>query len=208
MIKAPIFDGKGSKKGELSLKEGLFSVEPKENLVHLVCRAYLASQRKGSASTLGRSEVRGGGAKPWRQKGTGRARAGTIRSPLWKGGGIVFGPKPRDFSIKVNKKEKQLALKSVLSAKAREKKILVLDKLDFAKPSTRKAFELFNKLKIEKSKVTLVISPGEENIWLSFRNLPLVNVVLVNGMNAYWALNNEYLVFTKTALDLLGEVLV
>lgn len=207
MIKAPVFDGKGSKKGELNLKEGIFSVEPKENLVHLVCRAYLASQRAGSANTLGRSEVRGGGAKPWRQKGTGRARAGTIRSPLWKGGGVTFGPKPRDFSFKVNKKEKQLALKSVLSAKAREKKVLVLDKLTVSEPSTKKAFELLSKLKIDKNKVTLVLSSEEEKVYLSFRNLPLVNVVLVPGINAYLALNNEYLLFTKAALERLNEVL-
>lgn len=207
MIKAPVFDGKGSKKGELSLKEGIFSVEPKENLVHLVCRAYLASQRGGSANTLGRSEVRGGGTKPWRQKGTGRARAGTIRSPLWKGGGVTFGPKPRDFSFKVNKKEKQLALKSVLSAKAGEKKVLILDKLNIAEPSTKKAYELLSKLNIDKNKVTLVLSPEEDKVYLSFRNLTTVNVVLVSGLNAYLALNNEYLLFTKAALERLNEVL-
>lgn len=207
MIKAPVFDGKGNKKGELSLKEELFSVEPKENLVHLVCRAYLASQRAGSANTLGRSEVRGGGAKPWRQKGTGRARAGTIRSPLWKGGGVVFGPKPRDFSFKVNKKEKQLALKSVLTSKVREKKVLVLDKVSFSEPSTKKAFELLSKLKLEDSKVTLVLSPEEEKVYLSFRNLPRVNVVLVSGINAYLALDNEFLLFTRSALERLDEVL-
>lgn len=207
MIKAPVFDEKGSKKGELSLKEGIFSVKPKENLVHLACRAYLAAQRAGSASTLRRSEVRGGGAKPWRQKGTGRARAGTIRSPLWKGGGVTFGPKPRDFSFKVNKKEKKLALKSVLSSKASEKKILVIDKLSIKEPSTKKAYELLNKLKVEKNKVTLVLNPEEEKIYLSFRNLPLVNVVSVDELNAYLALNNEYLIFTKNALEKLNEVL-
>ncbi len=207
MIKAPVFDEKGSRKGELNLKEGIFSVEPKENLVHLVCRAYLASQRAGSANTRGRSEVRGGGAKPWRQKGTGRARVGTIRSPLWKGGGVTFGPKPRDYSFKVNKKEKKLALKSVLSAKAREKKVLILDKLTISEPSTKKAFELLSKLKIDKNKVTLVLSPEEEKVYLSFRNLPFVNVVLVSGINVYLALNNEYLLFTKAALECLNEVL-
>ncbi len=207
MIKAPVFDGKGSKKGELNLKEEIFSVEPKEGLVYMACRAYLASKRAGSANTLGRSEVRGGGAKPWRQKGTGRARAGTIRSPLWRGGGVTFGPKPRDFSFKVNKKEKQLALKSVLSAKAGENRVLILDRLNIDQPSTKKAFELLSKLKIEKNKVTLVLNPEEKKVYLSFRNLPLVNVVQVNELNAYLALNNEYLLFTKVALERLNEVL-
>lgn len=207
MIKAPVFDEKGNRKSDLRLKEEIFSVEPKEHVVHLVCHAYLASRRAGSASTLTRSEVRGGGAKPWPQKGTGRARAGTIRSPLWRGGGVVFGPKPRDYSIKVNKKEKRLALKSVLSVKAGEKKILILDRLNISEPSTKKAFELMKKLKIDKSKVTLVLTPEEDKVYLSFRNLPLVNVVMVSGLNAYLALDNEYLLFTRSALDRLNEVL-
>ncbi len=204
-MKAPVYSKSGKKKGEVSLKKDIFGLKPNQQAVHQSVISFLASQRRGTASSKTRSEARGGGAKPWRQKGTGRARAGSIRSPLWKGGGVTFGPKPRDFSVKVPKKVKKLALKSALSYKAKEGKILILGEKDI-EPKTRKATEIVGKLKI-KGKFTLVIKEGQENFALAFRNLPQAGVVYVDELNAYFVLDNKQLILTQEAFDYLQEVI-
>ncbi len=206
MPKAPLLTAQGKKKKDIELKKELFGITPHGEAVHLSVRAFLASIRRGTASTKTRSEVRGGGRKPWPQKGTGRARTGSIRSPLFRGGGVIFGPKPRNYSIKVPKKVKRLALSSALSSKAKEKKVLVLDELKMDTPKTKKAVEILNNLKLSDKKVTLVITEGEENLALSFRNLPTVNIVYADELNAYYALDNDTILFTKRALENLQEV--
>lgn len=206
MLKAPLFNVQGRKKRDIELKEELFGIDPHEEAVYQSVRAFLASLRKGTASTKTRSEVRGGGRKPWLQKGTGRARAGSIRSPLFRGGGIVFGPKPRDYSIKVPKKVKKLALSSALSSKAKEGKVLVLEELKMEEPKTKKAVEILKNLGLSEKKITLIISEGEENLALSFRNLPQVNIVYADELNAYYALDNEVILFTEKALENFQEV--
>ncbi len=208
MPKAPLYDAQGKKKKDIELREDLFGIAPHQEAVYQSVRAFLASLRRGTASTKTRSEVRGGGRKPWPQKGTGRARAGTIRSPLWRGGGVVFGPRPRDYSIKVPKKVKKLAFKSALSAKASEEAVCVLNEVKMEAPKTKKAVEILKNLGLEGKKVTLVITEGEENLALSFRNIPKVNVVYADELNAYYVLDNEKILFTKKALDLVQEVRV
>ncbi len=206
MPKAPLLTVQGRKKEDVELKKELFGITPHGEAVYLSVRAFLASLKRGTASTKTRSEVRGGGRKPWPQKGTGRARAGSIRSPLFRGGGVIFGPKPRDYSIKVPKKVKRLALSSVLSSKAKEKKVLVLDEFKMDTPKTKKAVEILNNLRLSDRKITLVITEGEENLALSFRNLPTVNIVYTDELNAYYALDNDTILFTKRALEKLQEV--
>lgn len=208
MPKAPLFTAQGRKKKDIELKEELFGITPHQEAVHQSVRAFLASMRRGTASTKTRSEVRGGGRKPWPQKGTGRARAGTIRSPLFRGGGVIFGPKPRDYFIKVPKKVKRLALSSALSSKAKEKAVFVLEEVEMEAPKTKKAVEILKNLGLEDKKVTLVITEGEENLALSFRNLPNMNIIYADELNAYYALDNEVILFTKKALGNLQEVRV
>ncbi|MDI6892641.1 MAG: 50S ribosomal protein L4 [Actinomycetota bacterium] len=205
MMEVPVLDAMGRKVGQVKLEPRIFESEVNEAAVHQVVRAQLAASRLGTSSTKTRSEVRGGGAKPWRQKGTGRARAGSIRSPLWRGGGVVFGPTPRDYSFTVPKKVKRLALRSALSMKAKSSELLVVDDFNIKEPKTKLALEVLRNLKVSK-KATVVIVEGQENVEKSLRNIPGIKTIYVSEVNPYDVLDNEVLIFTRDALGALTEV--
>ncbi|MCK4308488.1 MAG: 50S ribosomal protein L4 [Candidatus Atribacteria bacterium] len=206
MIKLSLHDIKGKEIGEISLKDNIFNTKINKYLVHQVVRRYLAGKRRGTASTKNRSEVRGGGAKPWRQKGTGRARAGTIRSPIWVGGGIVFGPTPRDYSFSLPKKMKTAALKSVLSNKAKNNEIIILEKLSLEKNKTKKMVEILENLKAFK-KPLVIIGKEDKKIEQAIRNIKDAMVLPVSKINSYDLLNQGKIIFTKEALKQIEEVL-
>lgn len=205
-MKIPVLDMEGKQIEEVELTPGIFESEINSVAVHQVVTAILASRRRGTADTKTRGEVAGGGKKPWRQKGTGRARAGSIRSPLWKGGGKVFGPQPRDYGIKVPKKVKKLALKSALSAKAKASEIVVVDRFNIDEPKTRKAVEALEKLKLG-NKVVLVVDKQNETTSKALRNLEGVHMIEISQLNVYDVLDNDQLVFSRDALSKLSEVL-
>ena len=207
MIDLPVHNIKGENIGEISLRDDIFNTKINKYLVHQVVKRYLAGKRRGTASTKNRSEVRGGGAKPWRQKGTGRARAGTIRSPIWVGGRIVFGPNPRDYSFSLPKKMKAIALKSVLSDKAKNNEIIILDKLSLEENKTKKMVEILENLKAFK-KPLIIIEKEDKKIELSIRNIEGAMVLPVSKINAYDLLNQGKIIFTKEALKRIEEVLV
>ncbi len=206
MIKLSLHDIKGKEIGEISLKDNIFNTKINKYLVHQVVKRYLAGKRRGTASTKNRSEVRGGGAKPWRQKGTGRARAGTIRSPIWVGGGIVFGPTPRDYSFSLPKKMKTAALKSVLSNKAKNNEIIILEKLSLEKNKTKKMVEILENLKAFK-KPLVIIGKEDKKIEQAIRNIKDAMVLPVSKINSYDLLNQGKIIFTKEALKQIEEVL-
>lgn len=197
----------GSQVGEINLADSVFNQNVNEHAVHQVITAQLAAIRQGTASTKTRGEVRGGGRKPWRQKGTGRARHGSIRSPLWVGGGIVFGPKPRDYQQKVPKKVKRMALRSILTDKLKNDSLIVLEDLKFDQPKTKQMAEVLNNLKLDGKKVVIIIPEKDANIYLSTRNIPGVKTLLVEALNAYDLLNNDYIVIANEALEKIEEVL-
>ena len=191
---------------ELTLNDAVFGIEPNKSVMHEVVVSYLAGLRKGTHSTLSRGEVRGGGRKPWRQKGTGRARAGTSRSPLWRGGSIIFGPKPRDYSYRVNKKKVSLAMRSALSDKVSEEAMVVVDALSFEAPKTKEMIKVLEALGTEK-KTLLVLPEIDEVVIKSARNIAGVTPVTVAELNTYEILNNNTLVLTKDAVAKVEEVL-
>ncbi len=205
-MKADIISAAGKKLKSFDLEPSVFEVKENNSVVHQVVKAQMAGARSGTASTKGRAEVRGGGRKPWRQKGSGRARAGSIRSPLWKGGGVTFGPTPRDFSQKVPRKVRKLALRSILSAKARGNAIYVLDKFDLDKAATKQAKETLDKLKVD-GRATVVVDDSDELAIKSLRNLPSARVIKASKINAYDLTDCASLVFTKEAIDKVTEVL-
>ncbi len=190
----------------VSLNEDIFSEEINEHVVHEVVTAQLSARRRGTASTKERHEVAGGGRKPWRQKGTGRARHGSIRSPLWVGGGVTFGPKPKSHEKKVNKKTKKLALRSILTAKLNEEELTVIDELNFERPRTKDARALLERLGLEDKKVLVVLPEKDENAYLSLRNLPDVKTMVLEAINAYDLLDNEMIIMPEAALSDLEEV--
>ena len=205
MPKVDVYDITGKKVNSVELNENVFGIEPNENIVHSVLVNYLANQRQGTQSTKTRSEVRGGGRKPWRQKGTGRARQGSIRAPQWIKGGIALGPKPRSYRYTVNKKEKRLAIRSVLSSKVLENKLTVVDKLELAEIKTKSMVKAFNDLKVEGK--TLVIIPEKNlNVQASARNIEGVKTILVNTINIYDLLKYTNLVLTLDTVKKLEEV--
>ena len=205
MPKVDVYDIKGKKVSDVELNENVFCIEPNENIVHMVLVNYLANQRQGTQSTKTRSEVRGGGRKPWRQKGTGRARQGSIRAPQWIKGGIALGPKPRSYKYTVNKKEKRLAIRSVLSSKVLENKLTVVDKLELAEIKTKTMKKAFDDLKVEGK--TLVIIPEKNlNVEASARNIEGVKTILVNTINIYDLLKYTNLVLTLDTVKKLEEV--
>ena len=204
MAKVDVLNIKGEKVEEINLNDDVFAIEPNEAVVHQVVVAQLANKRQGTQSTKTRSEVRGGGRKPWRQKGTGRARAGSIRSPLWKGGGVIFAPKPRDYSQKVNKKMRRLAMKSVLSSKVLDNELIVLDSLNFDAPKTKEMVEVLKN--INANKALLVLANNDENVYKSARNIPDVATVTVDSLNVYDMLKYYQLVVTKEAAQKIEEV--
>ena len=204
MKQVPVYDTEGNKKGEIGLGDYYFGCEVNIPVMHMVVRRQLQAARSGTASTKSRSETRGGGRKPWRQKGTGRARAGSIRSPLWKGGGTVHGPQPRDFSFKVNRKVRKLALRSALSARAGEDRIIVLEDFTLSEPKTKLAASIFVNLGFE-DYVLLVLAEEDQNVVKSMRNLPFVEVINVRHLITYDVLVNDRVVFTRMSLDWLQE---
>jgi len=189
----------GQTAGSVELDEAVFGISPNVAVMHQVVTAQLAAARRGTHSTLTRAEVRGGGKKPWRQKGTGRARQGSSRSPHWAGGGVAMGPKPRSYRQKTPKKMVQLALRSALSDRASEGRVAVVDAWDFAAPKTREARESLSSLGVDR-KVILVIDREDEVAYKAFRNLPDVQAILVSELNAYDVLCNDWVVFTRATL--------
>jgi Ribosomal protein L4 len=204
MPKIDILDVKGNVVGDVELSEGIFGIEPNEHVVHEVVVALLANKRQGTRSAKTRSEVRGGGRKPWRQKGTGRARAGTIRSPLWKGGGVVFAPKSRDYSKKVNKKVKLLAIKSVFSAKAQDNELRVLNQLAMEVPKTKEIIAVLKN--IDAQKALIVLPENNETVIRSANNIPKVATTTVSELNVYDMLKYDILIMTQEALEKIEEV--
>lgn len=210
MAKVKLLKLEGGEPEEIELHDCLFAEKIDVDLLHRVVRYQLAKRRRGTASTKTRGEVRGGGRKPWRQKGTGRARHGSIRSPIWRGGGVVFGPKPRDFSIKLPKKMRLKGLKMALTAKLNENQLAVVDRLEFARPKTKEALRLLDQWGYdqgEEGKLLIIISREEDNIPVrkSFSNLPWVKCLPAAGANVYDLLKYEYLLITQGGLRELEE---
>ena len=205
MPKVDVYNVEGKKVSELELKEEVFGVEPNEELVHSVLINYLANQRQGTQSTKTRAEVSGGGRKPWRQKGTGRARQGSIRAPHWVGGGIALGPKPRSYNYTVNKKEKRLAIKSLLSSKVLENALTVVDHLELKEIKTKEMAKILNNLKVE-GKTVILLPEGNENVQKSARNIEGVKTLRVDTINVYDLLKHKNLVVTEDTVKKLEEV--
>ncbi len=205
MPKIDVYNVEGKKVSDVELKEEIFGIEPNEAIVHSVLVNYLANQRQGTQSTKTRAEVRGGGRKPWRQKGTGRARQGSIRAPQWIKGGIALGPKPRSYKYRINKKEKQLAIKSLLSSKVLENDLVVVDKFDFKEIKTKQMANAMNNLKVE-DKALVVIPEKNENVQKSARNLANVRTSSVSTLNVFDLLKYKKLVLTVDAVKKIEEV--
>ena len=200
-----VYDITGKKVKTLELKEEVFGIEPNEKIVHTVLVNYLANQRQGTQSTKTRAEVRGGGRKPWRQKGTGRARQGSIRAPQWIKGGIALGPKPRSYKYRVNKKEKRLAIKSILSSKVSENQLVVVDKFGFNEIKTKNMVNALNGLKVE-GKALIVLPEKNEIVQRSARNIQGVKTSLINTINVYDLLKYNKLVLTEDTVKKIEEV--
>ena len=205
MPKVDVYDIKGKKVSDVELNENVFGIEPNEAIVHEVLVNYLANQRQGTQSTKTRAEVRGGGRKPWRQKGTGRARQGSIRAPQWIKGGIALGPKPRSYKYTVNKKERRLAVKSMLSMKVLEQSLVVVDKLAFEEIKTKNMVSALNNLKVT-GKTLVMLAEKNENVQKSARNIEGVKTTLVNTINVYDLLKYNNLVVTLDTVKKLEEV--
>ncbi len=204
MADVKVYNMSGAEVGTMSLNDDIFGIDVNEHAMHLAVVQYLANQRQGTQSAKTRAEVRGGGRKPWRQKGTGRARQGSIRSPQWTGGGVVFAPKPRDYSFKLNKKFKRVALKSALTTKAVENKIIVLDELTLEAVKTKEMAKVLTN--INAGKALIVMDGSNKNVMLSARNIPEVKTAAVNTINVYDLLKYNTLVVTKEAVAKIEEV--
>ena len=205
MANVSVYNMEGKEVGKLDLSDAIFGVEINEHLVHMAVLQQLADKRQGTQKAKTRSEVSGGGRKPWRQKGTGHARQGSIRAPQWKGGGVVFAPVPRDYSFKMNKKEKRAALKSALTDKAQNNNLIVVDELKFDEIKTKKFAEVMNNLKATR-KALVVLADNDQNVVLSARNLAEANTTLTNTLNVYDIVNARTLVLTKDAVAKIEEV--
>ena len=205
MPKVDVYDIKGKKVSDVDLSEAVFGIEPNENIVHTVLLNYLANQRQGTQSTKTRSEVSGGGKKPWRQKGTGRARQGSIRAPQWIKGGIALGPKPRSYKYKVNKKERRLAIRSLLSSKVIEKELTVVDKLELKEIKTKTMVKALKDLKVE-GKTLIVLADKNLNVENSSRNIEGVKTILINNINVFDLLKYNNLVLPLDTVKKLEEV--
>jgi large subunit ribosomal protein L4 len=204
MANVKVYNMEGKEVGSIELNDAAFGVEVNEHLMHLAVVGQLANKRQGTQSAKTRAEVSGGGRKPWKQKGTGHARQGSTRAPQWTHGGVVFAPKPRDYSVKMNKKEKALAIKSALTSRVAEDKIYVVDSLSFDEIKTKKMAAVLDSLKVEKALV--VLDKKDENVILSARNLPEVRTVMSNSINVYDILKYGSLVITKEAVAQIEEV--
>ena len=204
MAKVAVYNMEGKEVDSIELNDSIFGVEINEHLVHMAVLQQLANNRQGTQKAKTRSEVRGGGRKPWRQKGTGHARQGSTRAPQWTGGGVVFAPVPRDYSFKLNKKEKRAALKSVLTSKVAENKFVVVDELKMDEIKTKKFQGVLDNLKV--SKALVVVGEGSDNVVLSARNIPTVKTAYVNTINVYDILKYNTVVATKAAVANIEEV--
>ena len=204
MAKVSVLNMEGSEVGTIELSDAVFGVEVNENLVHQAVVSQLANNRQGTQKAKTRSEVSGGGRKPWRQKGTGHARQGSTRSPQWTGGGVVFAPVPRDYSIKMNKKERRLALKSALTSRVQENKLIVLDELKLDEVKTKAMQAVLNNLNV--SKAMVVLAENDQNVVLSTRNIPNVITALPNTVNVFDILKYNTVILTKAALATIEEV--
>ena len=204
MSKVSVYNMKGQVVGDVELNDGIFGVEINEHLVHAAVVAQLANKRQGTQSAKTRSEVSGGGRKPWRQKGTGHARQGSIRAAQWKGGGIIFAPKPRSYEIKLNKKEKRAALKGALTSRVQEEKIFVIDSIKCEEIKTKTMAELLKALNVKKA--LIVLNENDQNVICSSRNIPDVKTALTNTINTYDILKYDSLVIDKAALATIEEV--
>ena len=204
MAKVSVFNMEGKEVGSMDLNDSIFAVEINEHLVHMAVVQQLANNRQGTQKAKTRSEVSGGGRKPWRQKGTGHARQGSTRSPQWTGGGVVFAPTPRDYSFKLNKKEKRAALKSALTSVVNENKFIVLDELKLDSIKTKDFAKVLTNLNVEKALV--VLDTNDQNVVMSAKNIPTVKTALTNTINVYDILKYNTVVVTKAAVDQIQEV--
>lgn len=206
MPKVAVHNSNGEQVAEIELNPAIFAAPINQAVMHEVVVAYLANQRRGTASTKTRGLVRGGGRKPWRQKGTGRARHGSIRSPIWVGGGVTFGPQPRDFTVRIPRKVRRTALRSALTTKLNNNELIVLDQLNLEEPKTMEIVKLLNNLDI-KGKAVIVTAEPSPIIYKSARNIPLVSTGLAANINTYQVLNSGTLITTQEAIAKLEEVL-
>ncbi len=204
MANVKVFNMSGSEVGSIELNDSIFAVEVNTHVMHQAVVQYLANKRQGTQSALTRAEVRGGGRKPWRQKGTGRARQGSTRSPQWTGGGVVFAPKPRDYSFKLNKKVKRLALKSALTTKVNDGKFVVVDEINLPEMKTKEMVKVLNNLNVNKSLV--VLEDANEKAVVAARNIPTVKTASVSTINVYDILKYDSIVVTKAAVEKIEEV--
>ena len=204
MAKVSVYNMEGKEVGTMDLNDSIFAVEINEHLVHMAVVQQLANNRQGTQKAKTRSEVSGGGRKPWRQKGTGHARQGSIRAPQWTGGGVVFAPTPRDYSFKLNKKEKRAALKSVLTSAVNENKFIVVDELKFDSIKTKDFAKVLTNLNVEKALV--VLDSNDKNVVMSAKNIPTVKTALTSTINVYDILKYNTVVVTKAAVDQIQEV--
>ncbi|MEW9122235.1 MAG: 50S ribosomal protein L4 [Thermotaleaceae bacterium] len=205
MPKVALLNISGEQVGEIELNDSIFGAEINQHVLHDMVKNYLANQRQGTQSAKTRAEVRGGGRKPWRQKGTGRARQGSIRSPQWVGGGVVFAPKPRDYRYSLPKKVKRLAMKSALSSKVQDNSIIVLDALEMSMPKTKEMTNVLKNLKVDK-KALIVLDEKNENIIKSANNIPGITTTLVSTLNVYDILKHDQFIITKDAVHKVEEV--
>ena len=204
MATVSVYNMEGNEVGTIELSDAVFGVDVNEHLVHMAVVAQLANKRQGTQKAKTRSEVSGGGRKPWRQKGTGHARQGSTRAPQWTGGGVVFAPVPRDYTIRLNKKEKRLALKSALTSRLQENKLIVVDELKFDEIKTKNFVNVMNNLKADKALV--VLNENDANVVMSARNIPTVKTALTNTINVYDILKYNKLILTKDAVATIEEV--
>ncbi len=205
MANVSVYNMEGKEVGSIELDDAIFGVDVNEHLVHMAVLQQLANKRQGTQKAKTRAEVRGGGRKPWRQKGTGHARQGSTRAPQWKGGGVVFAPTPRDYSFKLNKKEKRAALKSALTSRVQESKFIVLDELKLDEIKTKKMISVLKAVNAD-HKALIVLKEKDENVSLSARNIPNVKVSLTNTINVYDILKYNTMVVTKDAVAVIEEV--
>ncbi len=204
MAKVSVYNMEGKEVGSMELNDAVFGVEVNEHLVHMAVVQQLANNRQGTQKAKTRSEVRGGGRKPWRQKGTGHARQGSTRAPQWTGGGVVFAPTPRDYSFKMNRKEKRAALKSALTSRVQENKLIVVDELKFDEIKTKKFAEVLKNLNLDKALV--VLNENDEKVVMSAKNISTVKTTQINTINVYDVLKYNTVVLTKAAAESIEEV--
>lgn len=204
MSKVSVYNMEGQQVGDIELNDAVFGVEVNEHLVHMAVLSQLANKRQGTQSAKTRSEVSGGGKKPWKQKGTGHARQGSTRAPQWTGGGVVFAPKPRDYSFRLNKKERRIALKSALTSKVQESKFIVVDAIKLDEIKTKKFAEALNSLNVKKALV--VLNENDQNVVMSAKNIPTVKTALTNTINVFDILKYDTVVIDKAAVATIEEV--